>query len=205
MLGLCADHADFVDFVRSYARRHPSSRATTELLFLLDELLQGSRDALLMLLETDPARDLAYTRATDRAASDLAVDLRRHYRGWLRERGLESAAAVRTAYDQLRLRLRSTIADTTPSGYRASDARFLAGEIFFKQGNLGEAVTWWRAIAPDPSDSYVEAYSELLLEAQAAGPGLTAKVIAILAGERGRWIEMSRKRLRQFGYSVDTF
>jgi len=54
MLGLAADHIEFIDFIRGYARLHPSSKTTTDLLFLLDELAQGSRDALLMLIDTDP-------------------------------------------------------------------------------------------------------------------------------------------------------
>ena len=57
-------HGDFIDFVRAFARQHPSSRTTTELLFLLDELAQGSRDVLLTLL-------------------DLARELQLHYSAWL--------------------------------------------------------------------------------------------------------------------------
>ena len=45
MLENAADHADFIDFARSFARRYPSSRTTTELLFLPDELSQGSRES----------------------------------------------------------------------------------------------------------------------------------------------------------------
>jgi hypothetical protein len=60
-------------------------------------------------------------------------------------------------------------------------------------------------MTPRPGDSYFEAYSELLPEVQRGGAGLTAKAIAILGGEHGRWLEMSRQRLRQFGYSFDTF
>ena len=54
MLGLAADHVTFIELVRRVARTHPSSKVTTELLFLLDELVQGSRDTLLMLTSTDP-------------------------------------------------------------------------------------------------------------------------------------------------------
>jgi hypothetical protein len=206
MLGLSADHIEFIDFVNSYARRYPSSRTTTELLFLLDELVQGSRDALLTLLATDPHRDLEYTRSIDRDAHELALAIRRYYVAWLKTRGLDSPDTIRMQYDQLRLRLLSTVIESTPDGYRSADARFLAGEIFFRQGSPGEARRWWQAITPDPGDAYFEAYSELLQEIQTPLPtGFVAKVIAILSGEHGRWIERSRLRLRRFGYTFDTF
>jgi len=57
-LGIAADHADFIQFITGYAARHPSTRVTTELLFLLDKLAQASLDALMTLLDTEPTRDL---------------------------------------------------------------------------------------------------------------------------------------------------
>ncbi len=48
-LGLAADHVDFIDFVSEYASQHPSSKTTTELLFLVDKLAQASLDALVTL------------------------------------------------------------------------------------------------------------------------------------------------------------
>src|SRR5262249_40776615 len=94
MLGLAADHIEFIDFVRSYARLHPSSRATTDLLFLLDELAQGSRDAFLMLMDTDPRSDLRVTRLVDRDAYDLAMAIRREYDTWLQQQKLTSADEI---------------------------------------------------------------------------------------------------------------
>ncbi len=205
VLGLAADHADFIDFVRGFARRHPSSRATTELLFLLDELVQGSRDALLILLDANPAADLERTRLADRNAYELAVAVQRQYRQWLAQRQLDSAAAISARYDELRLRLLSTIVESTPAGYRAADARYLAGEIFFYQKNTPEALRWWGAITPDAGDSYAIAYPELLQELKSPSGLSAAEINAILGGERSRWLEVSRRRLRQFGHSFTTF
>ena len=205
ILGLAADHADFIDFVRGFARRHPSSRTTTELLFLLDELVQGSRDALLILLDTNPPADLERTRLADRDAYELAVAVQRQYREWLAPRQLDSAGAINARYDEIRLRLLSTIIESTPGGYRAADARYLAGEIFFYQHNTPEAIRWWRAITPDAGDSYAIAYSELLQELKSPSGLSAAEINAILGGERGRWLDASRRRLRQFGHSFTTF
>ncbi len=205
VLGLVADHVVFIDLVRAFARRHPSTRTTTELLFLLDELVQGSRDALLILLDTNPSFDLEATRLTDRAAYELAVALRRDYRERLTQRGMDTPAAIAARYDEIRLHLLRTIIASSPGGYRSADARYLAGEVLFYQNNTPGAVEWWRGIVPRSGDSYQVAYSELLEQIDSP-PGLSAAEIhAILAGERSRWLDFSRRRLQQFGYSFDTF
>lgn len=204
MLDCVADHVEFIDWVRSFARQHPSSRATTELLFLLDELAQGSRDTLLMLLSTDPG-DLEYTRRADRRAYDFAVSVRRQYGEWLREHQMEAPGQIRRRYDELRLRLLSTIMETTPDSYRAADARFLAGEIFFNQNNAPDALRMWREIRPDARDSYVEAYSELLAEMRSPNGATASEINRILGAEHRRWLDFSEVRLRQFGYTFDTF
>jgi hypothetical protein len=205
MLDCVADHVEFIDWVRSFAREQPSSRTTTELLFLLDELAQGSRDTLLMLLATDPESDLSETRRADRRAYDFAVSVRRQYGEWLQEHQLEQPGQIRRRYDDLRLRLLTTIVETSPDGYRAADARFLAGEILFNQNNAPEAVRMWREIRPNPSDSYVEAYSELLAEMRSPNGATASEINRILGAEHRRWLDFSQVRLRQFGYAFDTF
>lgn len=205
MLDNAADHADFIDFVRSFAREHPSSRTTTELLFLLDELAQGSRDALLMLLDTKPNVDLSHTARANREGYNLAVSIRQHYGKWLLDRDLDSSRAVSARYDDLRLRLLSTIIASTPDGYRAADARFLAGEILFKQGNVTDAERMWKAITPDARDSYALAYSQVLRELRETH-GMSARTVSrLLQNEHGRWRLFNVDRLRQFGYSCSTF
>lgn len=216
MLDNAADHTDFIDLVRSYARRHPSSRTTTELLFLLDELAQASRDVLLMVLDTRPARDLARTAASHREAYQLAAGVRDHYGRWLLEHGLGTAASIKARYDDLRLRLLSTIIETTPAHYREGDARFLAGEIHFTQGNLQQAGRLWRGITPDARDAYVRVYSELRTELQSPKPvphsapldGGGADLNALqtaLRNEYARWRLASIDRLHRFGHSCDSF
>jgi hypothetical protein len=53
-LALAADHVNFISFIRRYAAAHPSTKATTELLFLLDKI--GQPHTLGVLLDGDPRR-----------------------------------------------------------------------------------------------------------------------------------------------------
>jgi hypothetical protein len=205
MLDCVADHVEFIDWVRSFARQHPSTRTTTELLFLLDEFVQGSRDTLLMLLSTDADRDLKHTRSVDRAAHDFAVSLRRQYGEWLRQHQLEAPEQIRRRYDEVRLRLLSTIIESTPGGYRAADARYLAGEVLFNQNKMADALRMWGQIRPDRTDTYVVAYSDLLEEMRSPGGARAAEVNRILGAEYRRWLDYSKVRLGQFGYAFDTF
>ena len=205
MLSCVADHVEFVDWIRSVTRERPSSRTTTELLFLLDELAQGSRDTLLMLLATNPDPDLRYTRDKNRAAYDFAVSVRRQYAEWLAQRQLESGIAVRRRYDQVRLRILSTIVENTPQGYRAADAQFLAGEILFNQNDLAGAVQWWLAMRPHHTDSYAVSSSEILRELRSASGPKAVQIHRILGAEYRRWLDFSQARLQRFGHRFDTF
>ena len=204
MLENAADHADFIDFVRSFARAHPSSRTTTELLFLLDELAQGSRDVVLMLMETHPERDLTATRATAPDAFTLAVELKQFYGRWLFERALDKPA-IRERFDTLRLQLLQTIVQTTPHGYRANDARYLAGEILFGRKAFEAAAAEWRAIEPDVDDAYFRAYSDVRAILDAPGEPDRVAIRRALANEYGRWRVFSIDRLNRFGHACDTF
>lgn len=205
MMELVSDHADFIDFIRSFSRRHPSSRTTTELLLLLDELAQGSLDSLLMLLQTDVARDLTATRSRNDDAFALAAGIGAHYRAWLAGHGLTSTADLIRHYEDLRLRILNAILESTPSGHRAGDARFLIGQILFDRNDVEGAFRVWREITVDPDDNFVTAYTRLLAALAAPGRQAVPQVIGILAGERLRWLEFSRERLRAFGYEFNTF
>jgi len=205
MLGLAADHAMFIELVRRFAREHPSSKVTIELLFLVDELAQGSRDTLLMLASTDPQAALRHTAAEHPEAYALALALRAHYGGWLRARHLESEAAIRLRYDRVRLQLLSAIIDSSPGGYRVADARYLAGVVLFEQNNLAAAAALWSAIETDPSDTYVVAYSEVLRALRQPEVARAAEVVRILGSEHRRWLDFSEQRLRKFGHGFDSF
>jgi hypothetical protein len=208
MLGIAADHGDFLDFVGKYAARHPSSKVTTELLFLLDELAQGSFDALCLLLDTR-GHDLWWTRESDPAAYELFVTIQRHYRVQLRIRNLPREG-LGAYYDNVRLRLLDYIVRTTPEGYRINDALFLSGGIYWNQGRKAEALRAWREMMADPEDVYAKASSEVraALQATISEDGRdvdSAAIDRILGAEGARWTASSVRRLAHFGHSVDTF
>jgi hypothetical protein len=205
MMELVSDHADFIDFIRRFARDHPSSRATTELLFLLDELAQGSLDSLLMLLGTDVRAELTATGAIEPEAFALAAEIDAYYRSWLVRHGLTSIPSVVAQYERMRLRILGAILESTPAGYRAADARFLIGQILFNQGDVDGALHTWRAIAPRDGDNYRLAYVQILEALDSGGRSAVPAIVGILGGERVRWLEFSRERLRAFGYEFNTF
>ena len=202
-LALAADHVVFVAFISRYASEHPSTRATTELLFLLDKLAQASLDALVTLLNINPQEDLWWTRTANRSAWDLMVELKRHYTVILKRRGLETATALQAHYNKVRLSILTGILRTTPQGYRASDARFLIGAIYWSEGNRADALQTWRDITIDPGDSYVTAYTGILNAMR--GGSSPSEIDAVLRAEHGRWVIFSIERLHQFGYRFDTF
>lgn len=209
-LGLAADHVPFVGFISRYASEHPSTRATTELLLLLDALAQASLDALVTLLNVDPVQDLQWTRGANRNAYDLIVDLRRHYKAQLERRGLRSVEALTTCYDNIRLAILAGILRTTPRQYRAGDARYLMGAIYWRQGRAADALASWRDMTIEPTDNYSAAASGILAAIHSPdgldGQHLGVKQInRILDAEHGRWLSTSFDRLRQFGYRFDTF
>jgi hypothetical protein len=205
MLENASDHVAFIEMIRSYARVHPSSRTTTELLFLLDELAQASRDSMLTLIEINPVTDLLHTSTVNPPSGKLAAEVSRHYRLWLQGESIKSVAAIRERYDQVRLRVLTTIMESTPNGYREADARYLAGEIFFRQGNIDEAIEWWNPMRPAADDSY-NAASTRIRSALRSAAAADAKVLRrILESETGRWKIVMYERMRRFGYKCDTY
>lgn len=205
MLGLAADHEPFIRFVEAFVRDHPSSRTTTELLFMLDEFAQGSRDAMLMLLDTNPETLLASTRAADDEAFALAQLIDRRYRGWVQVNGGGSGDLVRRRFDDVRLKILDAILASTPDGYGAGDARFLIGRIYWERRDRERALSVWRLIERDERDAYEDATSALISEL-AQGSGMrSSRVSSILGAEYRRWLTFSRRRLEEFGYAFDTF
>jgi hypothetical protein len=206
-LGLAADHADFIDFVGGFASRNPSTKATTELLFLLDKLAQGSLDALSTLVDTDPSESLGWTRRANGDAFNAIVTIRNYYRLLLEQKGLMSGQALKAHYEGVRLDILESILLTTPDGYRAGDARFLIGAIYWKQGKAASARRVWKEIVVDPEDRYAAASAEIAAAMRAAEErGLDARRInRILEYEHGRWVSFSFDRLWEFGYRFDTF
>jgi hypothetical protein len=209
MLAVAADSLDFMAFINGYVTENPGTRASTELMFLLDELAQGNHDGLATLLDTNVETDLWWTRQASRVAYDLMVDIQRFYRGQLAMRGVDSAAALRSYYDEVRLSILTQIVRTAPGGYRASDARYLIGSVHWRRGRTAAAVRWWREMTVNTNDTYVTAYRDLLDVLNTTDPSLNAvakaRVDGILASEYRRWLDASTSRLKYFGYEVDEF
>jgi hypothetical protein len=201
MLGIAADHGDFIDFIMAYASEHPSTAATTELLFMLDEMAQGSRDSLLALLDLDPAKDLYWTRQRNEDAYGLIVVLQKHYRTKLEQKGIASSEGTSMYFDSVRLGILTAIVRTTPAGYRESDARFLLGAIYWRNGLHDEALRVWRQMAPAPANRYVVS-ATALLKAIASPASINREAIdEILEAQRRRWADFWWTRLHQFGYT----
>lgn len=209
MLAVAADNLDFIEFIERHAARSQGSKTATELLFLLDELAQGNLDGLTTLLETDVERDLEWTRRTSPKAYEVIVNARRHYQDLLLRRGMTTPGATRAYYDGIRLTILGAILRSSP-GYRLNDARYLTGTIRWRQGRRGEALAEWRAIEPEPTDTYFTAYSDIHgVLSDPADPAFdrvaATRIDGVLAAEHRRWLESSSARLREFGYRVDAF
>jgi hypothetical protein len=201
MLALAADHQDFVGFIAPYVRAHPRTRTATELLFLLDALMQGSRETLALLLETSPRREMAWTRQENWQAWELFASLRDYYGELLEKRGLETPDAVRHEYDALRIDVLSRLVQLTPDGYRASDALFLIGRIRWQQGDREGAARAWRQMRVVRGDRYAETSARILDALADSSRVDSARIDAALEAEHRRWVALQFDRLRRFGYS----
>lgn len=204
-LGLAADHVDFIGFIRQYAAAHPSTKVTTELLFLLDTLAQANADALAVLVESNQPGDLEWTKQTHPRAFLLARDIHQVWAPDLARLGLTSRPAIDAFYARGRLSVLSRIVRTTPDGYRADDARFLMGEILWNQGRTGDALATWRSMTAGPSDAtYAIVIAQLRAAVQPAQPD-ARNIRYILRNQQGRWESFSDDRLRRFGFRVDSY
>jgi hypothetical protein len=210
LLGLAADDVKFVGFISQYTSQHPGTRAATELLFLLDDMALGSVGVLTTLMNTDPQVDLRWTRTSNPGAYRLVAALKSYYQLELRKKGLTSPEALRAYYDNVRLAILNGILQTTPMGYRANDARFLVGAIYWRSGHVDEALSAWRDMTVDASDRYAVASGDILAVLRTysqtdATVSLARHVNAVLDQEHGRWLTFSYERLKKFGYKFDTF
>jgi hypothetical protein len=204
LLENATEHVDFLEFIRSYARTRSSSRTTTELLFLMDELAQGNREVAEVVLGISVGHDLAYSATIAPNAARLAASIANDLHTWIAAHGFTRHEGVGAAYDQLRLRVLATIVETSPHGYRESDARYLGGEIFFRQGNFDQALEWWRPMRPQAGDSYAAA-ATAIRELIDRGNQDTGAVRRVLWKQSAFWKEQNYRRLRQFGYRCDSY
>jgi hypothetical protein len=209
-LDIAAEHVDFIQFIVDYAVRHPSTKATTELLFLLDKLAQASFDALTILLDTEPKRDLRWTAEANLDAYRLIRAIRAFYLDRLGELAT-NRAALKARYDAMRLQILRSIVRTTPEEYRANDARFLIGAIAWRAGDRETAVRTWDELQIRQTDYYAASSSYVLriLNEERSGAlvssDIAARIDRVLDNEYERWLTFSSARLRRFGYATDTF
>jgi len=214
-LELAADHVNFIGFLRRYVSERAASKATTELSFLVDDLVQSSRNILHTLFEINPPEHLARTRKESPIAYELIVRLQKFYGAELARRGLTSEEAISAFYDNVRLKILTGIVSTTPGGYRANDARYLIGAIYWHQQRTEDAFHWWRQLTVDPTDSHASTYAQIIGVLHAVdGPSRTAgrgesavnsQVRAILSRAYMHWIGFSFDRLWKFGYRFNTY
>jgi hypothetical protein len=229
-LELAADHELFLDFIADYVSRHPRTKGSVELLFLLDLIAQASLDALQALMEIEPDRDLRWTRQTNAAAFETFVEIRAYYVAQRKRRGLDSHRALGRHYDQIRTQILTTIVQTAPDEYRVNDARYLLGEINWRRGRFADAKRIWSQMRADPQGRYAEARASVIRALRDAesrrlaapppdsrrrrpawmrGDGYSDSesrtINAILEAEYQGWVSFSRARLRRFGYALDSF
>jgi hypothetical protein len=203
-LGLAADHVRFIAFISRYAGEHPSTRTTTELLFMLDDIAQANLDALLTLQQTDLTMEMRWTRAQNAGAFKLLADIQQHFAGILERRRLATAPAIRAAYGEVRLQILEGLVRTTPNGYRVADARFLIGAVHWANGRADQALAAWRTLDDATCETYTVACREVR-EASVAPDVNPARIDELLATQSERWRVYAEARLRQFGYRPNVF
>jgi hypothetical protein len=204
VLGLASDHVEVVEFVGRYARQHPSSRTTMELLFLLDELAQASSSAWDILMDTH-VDSLTLTQASSAANLALAQQLQRGYQQWAREHAADAPEALDARYDAMRVAILTTIIETSPAGYGAADARFLIGRLLWDRNDIAGAVRMWRAMGHDERQTYAEVRAAIRHALPPGGEVDIVEIVGALGAERSRWLRESTDRLARFGYTPHTF
>src|SRR5687768_5208221 len=203
LLSVAADHFEFVQFIRTFVERVPSSKVTTELLFLLDKLVQANLQAALSVFTLDTSDGIEWTTRASPKGAEILVALKRDQERALGTRGIWDESAIARAYDDVRVGILEHLIRTTPQGYRINDARFLIGEIYWQQGRRADARDVWGKIEPDSSDDYFIVYSDV--RASRAAETSRVPIDIALNKQTRRWLQASSERLRHFGFRADTF
>ena len=202
-LTLAADDAPLLEFVFEYLKQHPSSRVTTELLFLLDYSAETSCDVLGQVLAVQTGTlPLDVTRRSNPDAYGLASSLSAAYWSWIRRYHVdptERCIVARTAILQ-------RIIESSPQGYGATDARFRLGEMLWNLGRHDEAVRWWRNMTPDERNAYERVARELRGAIEdGAVENRPGRIDHILTDEERRWRERAGDRIDYFGLEANKF
>jgi hypothetical protein len=205
----------FIGFIRDYAAAHPATRATTELLFILDSLAEANRNILNTLMSIDPTTQLSTTRSTDPDAYALVIELQNYYKHVLSDRGLISHVNVDDAYNATRVEILQGIIRTTPDHYRSNDARLLIGTIHWGAGRFAPALSAWCGITTDNSDAYADVYKAIraIIRSDGSEPCATFTASSdvrreidhvLRANAEDGWL-FQFQRLWKFHYRFDTF
>jgi hypothetical protein len=96
------------------------------------------------------------------------------------------------------------IAQTSPKGYRADEARYLIGAILWKEFRRKDALRVWRQVSSAPEGAHAAAIEQIRVAVRASDPD-ERNIGFILTNDEGRWRSFAADRLRRFGYRVDTF
>ena len=135
----------------------------------------------------------------------FAWQLQRGYDSWTRERGLDQAKALDAHYNGVRLGILSTIVETSPNGYGAADARFLAGRLLWDRSDIAGAVALWRNMGIHERTTHPTVRGEIRRALRPDGSVDVVSIVRALGAERGRWLRQSADRLARFGYTPHTF
>jgi hypothetical protein len=204
LLSVAADHFEFLQFIRTFMERVPSSKVTTELLFLLDKLVQANLQAALSLFTLDTSHGIEWTKRVSPKGAEILMTLKGHQAHAISSRGISDESGIARAYDDVRVGILEHLIRTTPQGYRINDARFLIGEIYWQQGRRADAREVWGKIEPDSSDDYFIVYSDVRTSLAAEMRSRVPIDIALNKQTR-RWLQASSERLRHFGFRADRF
>ena len=204
LLAIAADHRHFVEYISRFIAQYPSSRSSTELLFLLDNVVRANLEAVITLVRTDPLTDLRWTQAANPRAMEALSALHLYHQKALGRRGFWGVDALTMTYDAVRVKVLLHLIRNTPRGYRSNDALFLLGEIYWRQGNVHDATGWWQKMVPHPNDTHFAASLEIR-RALAGGTADRDRIIVALDRNKDRWIDASFVRLNRFGYRFNTF
>jgi hypothetical protein len=152
LLSVAADHSRFLHFITGFLNGIPTSKTGTELLLLLDKLVQANLHAAQSLVGLDVVDGLKWTTSLSPKGAEMLLGLHAFHERALGKLRLWDESALAARYDHVRLDILGHLLRTTPAGYRADDARFLIGEIYWNQGRTANAVNTWRTISVDSGD-----------------------------------------------------
>jgi hypothetical protein len=118
---------------------------------------------------------------------------------------LRDGDAIRRRLDEVRLDILRAVVERTPDGYRAADAQYLIGVIYFERRDRERAETAWSSAVQGRHDLYRVALADVQAALRLPPERRVAALVAALGAEHGRWLDLSERRLRRFGLDATEF